>query len=445
MLKTWISKIITFIIMFLFIGTSIISAESINLFDIQTQSIVQDNNTQSGDSFTIIALPDTQNYASTYPEIFINQTQWIVANKEILNIVYVGHEGDIVNNAKSTNQWIRADISLSYLEDPIATFLTDGIPYSVVRGNHDLGKLFEEYFGVARFNGRSYYGGHYSDNNQNNYVLFNVGDLQYISISLDYNPDIDELNWTKIILETYSDRKAIIISHSMLDNPTGDWTTPGLNIYNTVKEHPNVFLMLCGHKHYEGRRKDTYNGNIIYTLLADYQDYPNGGNGWLRILKISPSLEIIKVKTYSPYLNQYKTDPESEFILYYNESEIQPSPIITGPIKGKTGVALNFNFTAIDPEDDQIYYFIDWGDDENTGWIGPYNSGEQISKSHTWLTMNNFTVRAKAMDTYYHESNWSTININIPKIYIYKPIIIQIFKMFEQISFIKGKFIRKIC
>ncbi len=435
MLKVWTSKTITFIIIFLFIGTSIISAESINRFDIDTNLIVQDNNIKSEGSFTIIALPDTQNYASSYPEIFMNQTQWIVANKEILNIVYVGHEGDIVNNARSITQWINADKSISYLEDPVTTGLFDGIPYSVVRGNHDLGILFDKFFGVSRYNGRSYYGGHFSDNNQNNYVLFNVGDLQYISISLDFNPNIDELNWTKNILETYSDRKAIIISHSMLDNPTGDWTTPGLNIYNTVKEYPNVFLMLCGHKHYEGRRKDTYNGHIIYTLLADYQDYPNGGNGWLRILEIWPSIEIIKVKTYSPYLNQYKTNPESEFVLYYNESEKQPSPKINGPVNGKAGVALNFNFTAIDPEDDQIYYFIDWGDDENTGWIGPFKSGEQISKSHTWLTMNNFTVRAKAMDINYHESNWSTINIKIPKKYFYKPIILQILEMFRQLSF----------
>jgi len=136
-----------------------------------------------------------------------------------------------------------------------------------------------------------------------------------------------------------------------------------------------------------------------------------------------------------------KTDPESEFILYYNESKKQPSPTINGPVNGKAGVALNFNFTAIDPEDDQIYYFIDWGDDENTGWIGPFKSGEKISKSHTWLTMNNFTVRAKAMDIYYHESNWSTINIKIPKMFIYNSIILPIQKMFEQYSFLKKIFI----
>lgn len=428
-------------IIFLFIGTSIISAESINNFDNNIQLIVHKNNTQSKGSFTIIALPDTQNYASSYPEIFMNQTQWIVANKEILNIVYVGHEGDIVNKARSITQWINADKSISYLEDPVTTSLFDGIPYSVVRGNHDIGIFFDIFFGVSRFNGRIYYGGHYSDNNQNNYVLFNVGDLQYISISLDYNPNIDELNWTKNILDTYSDRKAIIISHSMLDDPAGDWTTPGLNIYNAVKEHPNVFLMLCGHKHYEARRKDTYNGHIIYTLLADYQDYPNGGNGWLRIIEIWPTIDVIKVKTYSPYLNQYKTDPESEFTLYYNQDENQPQPKITGPTNGKPGESINFNFTAIDPENDQVYYFINWGDDENTGWIGPYNSGEQITKSHTWLTMENFTIKAKAMDIYYHESNWSTIDIKMPKTYTYNSIIHHILKKFEHFSCLKGKFI----
>src|SRR4030042_6278826 len=103
------------------------------------------------------------------------------------------------------------------------------------RGNHETGNLFDLYFGVARFNGRSYYGGHNEYTNQNNYVLFDVGDLYYISISLDYNPNTDELNWTESILQNHSDRRATIISHSISDNPAGDWTSPGLNISNAVK------------------------------------------------------------------------------------------------------------------------------------------------------------------------------------------------------------------
>jgi len=433
MRKSWITKTIVCGIICLLVRTSLVLGESENRNDFDDKSITGNINTQLVLSFTIIALPDTQYYASSYPDIFTNQTQWIVANREAFNIVYVGHEGDIVDNARSITQWKRASMSMSYLEDPVTTGLPDGIPYSMIRGNHNIGMLFDLYFGVARFSGRSYYGGHYSNNNQNNYVLFDVGDLHYISISLDYNPDTNALNWAENILQTHSDRRAIIISHSILDNPAGDWTIPGLNIYNAVKGYPNVFLMLCGHNHYEARRSDTFNGNTIHTLLADYQDYPNGGNGWLRIMEFSPATNKIKVKTYSPYLKQYKTDPDSEFILSYDEGENQPPPTITGPMKGIVGVATEYNFTAIDPDGDAVYYFIDWGDTTNSGWVGAYPSGEKITKSHTWLTKGIYTVKAKVKNIYGNESDWATISVTMP--YSYNiPLIQYWMKLFEGFS-----------
>jgi len=413
--NNWVIKLVALGIIFLFIETNVELVTSKNRYNFEYQQITSNLDIHLSKSFTIIALPDTQYYSSSYPEIFSNQTQWIVSNRDKLNIIYVGHEGDIVNKASSTTQWQRADTSMSYLEDPLSTGLSDGIPYSVVRGNHDIGRYFDNYFGVARFNGRSYYGGHYSDSNQNNYVLFEFEDYQYISISLDYNPDIDELNWAESVLQNHSERKAIIISHSILDNPEGDWTNPGLKIYNMVKNYTNIFLMLCGHRHHEARRKDMYNSNIIYTLLADFQDYPNGGNGWLRIMEVYPEANEIKVKTFSPYLNQYKTDPDSEFTLLYDNCETQPPPEISGATKGKSGVSFDYNFSAVDPEGDDLYYFIKWGDDKNIGWIGPYLTGEVITLSHNWSNSGNYLLKAKVKDVYGHESDWSTLEVTMPK------------------------------
>ena len=48
--------------------------------------------------FTIIALPDTQHYSESFPAIFTSQTQWIVNNRAARNIVFVTHEGDIVEH-----------------------------------------------------------------------------------------------------------------------------------------------------------------------------------------------------------------------------------------------------------------------------------------------------------------------------------------------------------
>ena len=42
-------------------------------------------------------------------------------------------------------------------------------------------------------------------------------------------------------------------------------------------------------------------------MMADYQDYPNGGNGYLRILRFSPSDDKIYGTTYSPSIDSYIT------------------------------------------------------------------------------------------------------------------------------------------
>ena len=77
-------------------------------------------------------------------------------------------------------------------------------------------------------------------------------------------------------------------------------------------------MMLCGHVHKEARREDIYSGHTVHSILADYQEHPNGGNGWLRLMTFSPSNNTISVETYSPYLDKYNTGEESAFTLTYD-------------------------------------------------------------------------------------------------------------------------------
>jgi len=288
----------------------------------------------AAENFTIVVLPDTQNYScgsdcASNPDIFKTQTKWIVDNKDVLNIVYVAHVGDIVDRADNRSQWENASTAMSLLEDPITTGIKDGIPYGVVPGNHDLllgleprdrvHANFETYFGVSRFKDRSYYGGHYGDNNRSNYTLFKGGELEFIVINLDYDPGPDIIDWADAMLKRHNNRRAIIVSHHILSHAAmggKDFAYP--SIYESLKDNSNLFLMLCGHVSIEERRADKFNENIIYTLLANYQSWENGGNGWLRILEFSPDKNEIHVRTYSPTLNQYETDGDSQFTLKYD-------------------------------------------------------------------------------------------------------------------------------
>ena len=98
------------------------------------------------------------------------------------------------------------------------------------------------------------------------------------------------------------------------------------------------------------------------------------------------------------------------------ESEYHPPnpPVITGPTQGKIKVETDYNFTATDPDNDEVYYFVDWGDKTNTSWIGPYPSGDLVTESHTWSKKGAYTIKAKAKDAAGAESDWGTLPITVP-------------------------------
>ncbi|KYK23217.1 hypothetical protein AYK21_02995 [Thermoplasmatales archaeon SG8-52-2] len=85
--------------------------------------------------------------------------------------------------------------------------------------------------------------------------------------------------------------------------------------------------------------------------------------------------------------------------------DIPEAPI--GPNSGVTGIEYTFEANTTDPEGDDIYYWFDWGDGENSGWVGPYNSGEPGSAGHVWTTSGDFLVTVKARDVNYAESGFS--------------------------------------
>jgi hypothetical protein len=292
-----------------------------------------------GPDFTIVALPDTQYYSSSLnggtPAMFNAQTQWIVNNQKSLNIAYVAHLGDLVQNADNggnATEWNVADGAFKILDNA-------NIPYGVVPGNHDEGStgaddgdasftvLYNTYFGTSRFAGRSYYGGHYGTNNNNHYDLFSAGGMNFVAIyfAYDYNSAGTGLNtdftsivaWANGVLQQYSDRHAILVSHYIMGNGNpANLSIQGGAIVNGLGADKNVFLTLAGHYNTlpgEGQRASTVSGNTFQGLMSDYQDQPNGGNGWLRIMTFSPANSTISVQTYSPVLNQNMTDVASQF------------------------------------------------------------------------------------------------------------------------------------
>jgi hypothetical protein len=90
-------------------------------------------------------------------------------------------------------------------------------------------------------------------------------------------------------------------------------------------------------------------------------------------------------------------------------------PTITGPSTGKKNTEQTFQISTEDPDDDEVFYFIDWGDETDSGWIGPYASGETITAAHTWSEKGAYLVRVKAKDEFDVETDWTTLELTIPK------------------------------
>jgi hypothetical protein len=268
--------------------------------------------------FTIVALPDTQFYAKTNAAIFQAQADWIIANRTKLNIVYVAHLGDIVDDGDNQPyQWDAATNALYRL-------FVSGIPLGVVPGNHDHRggtKLYDQFFGLGVFTNRPWYGGHYGADNRNHYDLFRGGDMDFVAVYTDFNRDkIDYAPldvWANGVLRSNVNRRAIAVTHCILKTDGTDDPARTPTLYDSLKSNPNLFLMLCGHNHGEAYRAETNGNRVVHIALSDYQTEPNGGNGWLRLYQFSPTGNVVRVRTYSPTLNQYRTSSTSQFTIPY--------------------------------------------------------------------------------------------------------------------------------
>ncbi|MFH1101789.1 MAG: PKD domain-containing protein, partial [Methanobacteriota archaeon] len=89
-------------------------------------------------------------------------------------------------------------------------------------------------------------------------------------------------------------------------------------------------------------------------------------------------------------------------------------PSIDGPSQGKVGVSYNYTIRAMDPESDDVLYYVDWGDTTNSNWVGPYSSNENVTLSHTFTKKGTYTIMVKAKDVFHAESAWATLEVSMP-------------------------------
>jgi len=90
------------------------------------------------------------------------------------------------------------------------------------------------------------------------------------------------------------------------------------------------------------------------------------------------------------------------------------APVIDGPSFGKPGEEYCIKLSSIDPDGDNVIYYIDWGDGTFEDWIGPFQSGDNVTKCHTYPPITRlYEIRVKVKDIYGAESGWGKIYVFI--------------------------------
>jgi hypothetical protein len=124
-----------------------------------------------------------------------------------------------------------------------------------------------------------------------------------------------------------------------------------------------------------------------------------------------------------------------EIHIIEGENDPPNTPVITGVTSGKPGVEYEYTFISTDPNGDDIYYYIDWGDGKTEEWKGPYASGEEITLKHTWSKKGTYVIKAKTKDTYDAMSGWGTLEISMSKPSFFNTFFRQLMKrIFERSS-----------
>ncbi len=291
-------------------------------------------------SFAVVG--DTQRMSEKYPDGLNSIYDWIVNNQRSEKIEFVFGMGDITEQSL-VREWDRA-------KSAIAKLTKANIPYSLVRGNHDMkndysGDNTRQGINSAFANNASYinqFDGFMVEGDvTNSYRAFTVQGIKYLLLTLDYGASDAMLEWAGTVVDRYPDHKVIITTHAYeyyaankLGTDPGKGSPPatdndydykknptntnfrdynnGVEIWNEfAKKHGNVFLILSGHIDSDTvvyHQESGIHGNLVTSILVNYQQSDtliSGGLGMVNLLKFSKDGTKIYVESYSTVKKAY--------------------------------------------------------------------------------------------------------------------------------------------
>lgn len=297
------------------------------------------------DVTTFVILPDTQTYLEKCPEVFDSQIDWILDNRDSIDMVL--QVGDITQS-NSPVEW-------QYMRKEFSRLDSAAVPYAVAWGNHDIGSrpnqfsdvhdtsMANRYFKVSEKKERDYWGGTADGNTLDNYyVTFKSGGIDWLVLNLEFGPSDQALSWADAVIAANPQRKIVLNTHAYLYSDStlhdgndywlpenyGIGKEPGRTVNNGAKiwekllsHHENVIAVFCGHVLNSGVGtlvSDGQHGNKVYQMLANFQrgveNDRHVGEGYLRVVKFDHRNKNIVVETLSAVSGEPMEDERHNFI-----------------------------------------------------------------------------------------------------------------------------------
>jgi len=189
----------------------------------------------------------------------------------------------------------------------------------------------------------------------------------------------------------------------------------------------------------------------IHSEMIQFSDTTIPGGGTLRIWHWSfgdnsssteqhPKHLYMNTGVYTVQLNvtdiNGKTNTITKNITVIDNSP-PDMPTISGLSIGKAGTEYSYTFKTTDPDGNQLYYSIDWGDNISTVNLGPYNSGFEVKGNHSWGTTGRYIISVQARDTHNTISDPMLLPVRMADLYILNPFFIKFFEQHHQILFFR--------
>lgn len=295
--------------------------------------------------FSLAVIPDTQEEttSSSNPR-FGDRTQWLVDNRDRLNLRYVLHTGDVVNwGWLVPSQFGVATAAVKRLADA-------GIPYALAVGNHDTSAV--GWNGIA---GSTDYGGSAFASNpncpnrlgagecrsrllvrrtgafnsafplsrvknlgaayepgkvDNIWTTFEAEGTRWLVLTLELWPRTEVVAWAAKVVAGHPTHNVIVQTHSYLtadgaiDQTNGGYgARSGQYLYDSlIAKYANIKLVFSGHTGQAVKRVDRgIHGNRIVSYL---QAFHSKATNPVRIVTIDPDSGLVATSIVAPYTNE---------------------------------------------------------------------------------------------------------------------------------------------